>query len=1061
LARRSLRYYRGANLAVVAGVGIAVSVLAGALLVGESVRSSLRRLVLERLGNTVSVAESAHPFHDGLLDGAPILALEGIVTAQSSGRRATGVLVYGVDERFWKFHGVAPPEMTARQAAASPALVEELAAKEGDPLLVRIDRPSAIPEDSLHGRKEDPADSMALRLKTVLPAARMGEFSLRPQQGAVKALFVPLAAAGNANLILSTQPAASVERLLRERFRLEDLGLKLAGNHLHHSSGMLTDAVAAAARKAAQAEGVRATETITYLANTTRIGAKEIPYSLVAAVDLRELPVTLPAALPENAIVLNRWAAADLGAKPGDRVEIEYYLWHSDGRLTTEKAEFVLAGIVPIEGLAADRNLSPEYPGLTDAESVSDWDPPFPLKVDRVRPKDEDYWDTYRTTPKAFVSLEKGQQLWASRWGKLTSIRFPADPGPGFARRLRSELDPLANGFRVSDVRASSLNASRGATDFGEYFVYFSFFLMVSALLLAGLFFRLSIEQRSSQVGLLRAVGFPPGQVRRQFLTEGAMLAAAGGALGVAGAAAYAGVVLLGLGTWWVDAVGTRELALHLPPVWLATGVIGGILAAFAAIAWTLRGLARLTPRVLLAGGKGDDDLSSAFRTRATGAAIVAMAAAGALLGATAVKAIPPAGGFFGAGTLTLIAGLAALRALLASSRRLSIRGLGPFAIRNAVHRPGRTVLSSALIASATFLIVSVEAFRRDPGAEVHDRKSGTGGFALMGESMRPLYHDPNTTGGRDALNLDSLDRAVQFTSLRLRPGDDASCLNLYQPRNPRILGAPASFLRQERFAFASSEGDAANPWLLLEEERTDGAIPAIADANSMAYVLHKKLGEEIEVTGSKGDTVRLRLVASLSDSVLQGEVVIGERHFLRAFSDIQGYRMFLIDAPAAIAGTATEEIESALTDHGMDVVSTGAKLAAFHRVENTYLSTFQTLGALGLLLGTAGLAAILFRNVLERSREMALLSAVGYENSHLARLVLGENLLLLLWGLASGVAAAAIAIAPVIASRGAHFSWSGMASLLFAVIAVGFLASFVATRLALRATPAAALRAL
>src|SRR5688572_19328460 len=88
LVRRSLGYYRGANLAVIAGVAIAVSVLAGALLVGESVKASLRRLVLDRIGNTATVVESVNAFHDGLVEGAPLLALEGIVTNQSNGRRA-------------------------------------------------------------------------------------------------------------------------------------------------------------------------------------------------------------------------------------------------------------------------------------------------------------------------------------------------------------------------------------------------------------------------------------------------------------------------------------------------------------------------------------------------------------------------------------------------------------------------------------------------------------------------------------------------------------------------------------------------------------------------------------------------------------------------------------------------------------------------------------------------------------------------------------------------------------------------------------------------------------
>ena len=65
--------------------------------------------------------------------------------------------------------------------------------------------------------------------------------------------------------------------------------------------------------------------------------------------------------------------------------------------------------------------------------------------------------------------------------------------------------------------------------------------------------------------------------------------------------------------------------------------------------------------------------------------------------------------------------------------------------------------------------------------------------------------------------------------------------------------------------------------------------------------------------------------------------------------------------------------------DLGADAMPTAERLAEFHTVENTYLSTFQTLGGLGLLIGTVGLAAVVLRNVLERRRELALLRAVGY----------------------------------------------------------------------------------
>ena len=74
--------------------------------------------------------------------------------------------------------------------------------------------------------------------------------------------------------------------------------------------------------------------------------------------------------------------------------------------------------------------------------------------------------------------------------------------------------------------------------------------------------------------------------------------------------------------------------------------------------------------------------------------------------------------------------------------------------------------------------------------------------------------------------------------------------------------------------------------------------------------------------------------------------MIVSEENFTRAFPDDQGFRYFLIDGPPAVAA----QLEDGLSDYGFDVVSTPERLAAFHRVENTYLSTFQALGGLGLL---------------------------------------------------------------------------------------------------------------
>src|SRR5262249_39180051 len=247
--------------------------------------------------------------------------------------------------------------------------------------------------------------------------------------------------------------------------------------------------------------------------------------------------------------------------KAGDRLSLDFYVWRDAGDLETKSHEFVVKAVVPLAGAAADRNLVPEYPGITGAESLSDWDPPFPIDLKRIHPSDEDYWKRYKTTPKAFVPYDVARKLWGTRYGDRTSVRIVApqsrpDAMPQFVSALRASLDPASAGFVVRDARAEGLSASAGSTDFGEYFVYFSFFLVVSALVLAALFFRLGVEQRAREVGLLRAVGFSTPRVRRLFTAEGYLLAVPGRIVGLSRGPAGGARVVPGPRTRGSGAVG-------------------------------------------------------------------------------------------------------------------------------------------------------------------------------------------------------------------------------------------------------------------------------------------------------------------------------------------------------------------------------------------------------------------------------------------------------------------------------------------------------------------------
>lgn len=1109
LVVRSLTFYWRSHLAVVAGVATAVAVLAGALLVGDSVRGSLRDLVLQRLGRADRVVVSTGFFREALAGEmaadaqfaashsgvAPVIVLQGVVSNPSSGRRVSHVSVYGVDDRFWAFHAVDRRGPVNRDAFLSRALAADLGGAPGAAVLVRIERPTAIPMDSLHGRKEDPGRTLRLTARDVLDASQMGDFAIQPQQGSVRAIFVPLARLqqdleqpGRVNAMLVSDGAVTesrpLEATLKQYARLEDLGLKVrrldaqGALVVEADAGLLDRRRADAVDKAAAAMGLRPQPVLTYLANTLRVRDRQVPYSLIAAVDLEAIvpePPPDPDSSPPS-IVINDWTARDLGAQVGDPLTLEYYVWQDPGYLETKTAAFRIAAIVPIAGAAADHDLSPSYPGITDADTLGDWDPPFPIDLKRVRPADEQYWKTYRTTPKAFVAYATGQRLWASaRYGDRTSVRvYPpvaqtlADAETRFRSSLLATIDPASMGFTAIAVKRQSLTASAGSTDFGEYFVYFSFFLVVSALVLAALFFRLGVEQRAREVGLLRAVGFTTPRVRRLFTGEGLLLAIAGSVIGTAGAVAYAALMMTGLRTWWSGAVGTRALTLHVSPISLAAGAAGALGAAVVCIWWALRGLSHLSERELLAGRVGSGASPGLRKQPAvllTSAAALAVVAVGLIAGAV-TRSVDQAGAFFGAGSALLAAGLCATMAALRRPPR-SVEGHGWRAVfrigwRNATARPGRSVLAIAVIASAAFIVIAVDAFRVGT-VDAADRRSGTGGFPLLVNLNLPLVHDPNSRDGRDALGLADV-TGLSIVPFRVLPGDDVSCLNLYQPVAPRILGAGHAFVEAARFTFqeslASSAEDRANPWRLLEQVQADRTIPVVADANSMTYVLHASLGDVVPIV--RGDrTIRLKVVAALADSMLQGELVMSEANFTTQFPEQQGYRFLLVDAPAADVAKVSSAIETGASDFGADVISTRQRLDEFHAVENTYLSTFQTLGGLGLLVGTIGLAAVLLRNVLERRRELALLRAVGYEPSHLFAIVFGENALLLACGLGLGAVAAAIAVGPAAVARGARvpISFEG-AVLLLAVLVAGLASSLLATRAALRAPLVAALRA-
>ena len=811
-------------------------------------------------------------------------------------------------------------------------------------------------------------------------------------------------------------------------------------------------------------------EILTYLANLLRAGTNATPYSMVTAAG----PPYTPPDLKDDEIVISQWLADDLHAQLGDTIELSWFQPESGVNLLEATNRFRVRSIVPLEPPWADRTLMPDFPGIQKAESTRDWDAGFPLTY-RIRPQDEEYWKQHRGTPKAFVTLAAGQKMWANRFGNITAIRFPTPKGmdaDGFRKVLEPKLiatiNPQAIGLSFEAVRAQALKAANQSQDFGQLFLGFSIFLVVAALLLMALLFQFGLEQRLAEVGILLAVGLTPKQVRRLLLCEGAALALLGGALGVVGGVIYAKAMLWGLATIWHSAVGLSALNFHFTAVSVLIGALASIIVAVLTIWLTLRKQARQPARQLLAGeahisaaGSGKLHVWIAF---ASGAAAVALVAWALARGDTA-----NAGAFFGAGSLLLLAGFASVAGWLARLARNSHATrltLSALTVRGCARRRKRSLATVALLACGSFVILSIGVFRLDANLQATQKSSGTGGFALIGQSTLPVVHDLNTKSGRDFFGLNDTDLAgIRVVPFRVREGDDASCLNLNRAQKPRLLGVKPELLAG-RFTFtkAASGLDRGKGWQLLVPQGQNSSqspeeIPAIGDANSIQWALGKKVGDTIDYTDEYGRAFKLRLVGAVANSILQGNLVIDEAEFMKRFPSESGYRMFLLDAPAGSLSSASKVLSRALQDVGLELTPAADRLNAFNAVQNTYLGTFQVLGGLGLLLGSAGLGIVVLRNVLERRGELALLIAVGFRRRGLQRLVLGEHAALLALGLGIGLAAAAVAVLPALLSPGTHLPYGSLALTLGVVLVNGLIWTWMATRVALRGRLLDALR--
>jgi ABC-type antimicrobial peptide transport system permease subunit len=1052
---QSARHYWRGHLGLLFGTFLAGTILTGSLLVGDSVRASLRRVAELRLGKVEGgVLGGDRWFTENLArktKSAPLIIATGSASAANGKVRANGAQVLGVDEGFWKLSRSGKPIALDKSfVVINESLARKLDAKPGDTILVRLERPSAISRDAPLSGSTNEDISLRRTIGAIVSAEDFGAFQLTASQVPPESVFVNLADLqnqlemdGRVNALLHPQFTA-LRAQFEEQRTLEDFALKVTripGEtkewELSTSRVFLDRSVA---DKIFEFKGTRGV--LTYLVNGITSPQGGTPYSMVTSVGNGK----------DDEITITQWLADDQQLVIGSELEVKYFVVGLGRELKQQSAKFKVAGILPMDHPMVTKAWTPEFPGVSDVDNCRDWEPGIPMDMKAIRDKDEEYWDEFKGTPKGFISLAAGQKLWANRFGNLTAIRMPDEGQTAEAKSnmlaLRLNLSDI--GLVPRDFKADASAAARGSVDFGGLFIGLSMFLIAAALVFAALLFLFTLERRASQIGLLLAVGWTRGMVRRAWLMEAGVIALAGILLGVLGGIAYTQTALHGLSAVWSGATQGLELVFSASFGTLFNAALATLVVVLLTLFWASRKMFKVETRDLLSGSWSDDLSPLAVRKNSKLMLILAVLAV-LLLGAGFFMKNPEAvaGMFFGSGMLLMIAGLLWLRGWMRRDSGALAASLWQIGSRNISRRPSRSLAVIGMMAGGIFLVVAVNAFRMSAGDDTL-RSSGTGGFALIGESSLPVYEDLNVKTGWETFGLDEkLMPQARVVPFRVREGDDASCLNLNRAQKPLLVGVDATKLVGS-FAFASGS------W---EKMADTSFVPAIADQATAMWGLGKGVGDTLDYQDASGHTFQVKIVGLLAGSLLQGKMIISEQAFLAKYPDAAGYRFFLIDAPREQAAEIAAHLTRQLEQRGLALEPAKQRLELFMSVQNTYIGIFTVLGGLGVLLGTAGIGVLIARHVLERRGELGLMQALGFLPGSLRLMILGEHSVLLVLGVILGAATAALVVIPQLIGSSGSLPVAFLVELIAGVLVFGLLVCVIAVSSAVRGKLTEALR--
>ena len=1005
---RSIFLYKSFYRLIAIAVIVAVAVITGSLVVGDSVRSTLLKRVDERLGKTETIIFSRYSYlNDSILEN---LAQAGVETRHATSLRGV-LLLNGFVSISGKFipvmvWGTDNLGIKRGQAKINRALFNEMnvietlraTSLQREHIVLRLPAVGMIPLGSMFVT-DTYTTSLRLELDSTVSIEQGGNLNLKNEQTIPFNIFINreelaevMDTPGKINVILSDRIISTADFASAWNYAYSGLNVKTGNQQTDITSDriFIQDKVVGTLCTTSLQDSA-SNRIYTYLANSIRKNGNNIPYSFITAVDYYREQRLNP-----DEIILSDYAAQRLNVHLNDTVSIGYFVSRQFKTLVEDSVFLKVVNIVPLADLQADKTLVAEFPGLSNVERCTDWNSDLPINMNLITDEDENYWRKYKNTPKAIVPYAALAPRWENAYGSATALRIED------TSRLK-ELTYEMFDIQVIHPREAGIIAAKSGVDFSSLFLSLGFFIIISAAMLMMVPLSEMLFRRRDELNLLKAIGFPNKRILQLLWRESAPVVCCSAIAGVIVGLAYTYLVLFLLGTVWKGATHTEGFRVYPDLITIGAGMVVGII--FSMVLLYIRIVRALRRRDGARPVSTQPTCNYGYKHYAPTVIFIGFLVVNIFFVKSALL-------FVCTGIVFLFAGWAWMDYVI------SMKGANtkmPFDFSKLIwaslfHTKKQAMLSFITLASGVFIVFSV-GLNRQGFADSSQIRTATGGFSLWCETSVPVYHNIQTEEGRAKLGLKDLADVETWhaASLLKYSADDASCLNLNKVVTPNVLGIDMDELGNSDFKitktiFDGSGGKDAMHCVSTKFKTAENSVyPALVDETVLMWSLGKNLGDTIVYMGEKGEKVSIQLAGTLQNSIFQGYILIDKTLFSEIWSEISGSEIMLVSVPDKEIANTKMLISQALNNYGVRVMTTGERLQLFYSVTDAYLTIFLTLGGLGLLLGIFSFVIVVRKNIVARMKEIMLYRSLGFGKKQVVNLLYKENIIIPLCAILTG----------------------------------------------------------